>query len=216
LYSDFHRIEFAWCGIWAIKQQFLNRAPVKFKQKPSHISTVINATDLDQLLLPEWSEIQLSVAVAELGRLSTRFFWHTPGADLWRLKLGALCRILALTSDNYTESFQRWYGKRWIQTLGPIVESIKLQAYPNFRAMQMDYPELQIPPPELMAKPDFDPLTGAWENIHPEQARETLYAAWMTASNERNRRHRPPKVWRGFVPKPVPVSWIEKTLKEDA
>src|ERR1035438_81637 len=77
LYSDFHRIEFAWCGIWAIKQQFLNRAPVKFKQKPSHISTVINATDLDQLLLPEWSEIQLSVAVAELGRLSTRFFWHT-------------------------------------------------------------------------------------------------------------------------------------------
>jgi hypothetical protein len=43
--------------------------------------------------------------------VSTRFFWQTPGADLWRLKLGALCRILALNSDNYTESFQSWLGR---------------------------------------------------------------------------------------------------------
>jgi hypothetical protein len=81
--------------------------------------------------------------------------------------------------------------------------------------MQMDYPELQNPPPEL-AKPDFDPLTGPWMNLHPEQVRETLYAAWITVLNERNRRHRPSKVWSGFVAKPVPVSWIEKTLKEEA
>jgi hypothetical protein len=166
--------------------------------------------------LPEDKGARLVRYSRGTNRVSTRFFWHTPGADLWRLKLGALCRILALASDNYSESFQSWYGKRWIQTLGPIVESIKLRVYPNFRAMQMDYPELLNPPPQLMAKPDFDPLTNPWENIHPEQARETLYAAWMTALNERNRRHRPPKVWRGFLPKPVPVSWIEKILKEDA
>ena len=130
------------------------------------------------------------------------------------VKARALCRTLALNSDNYTESFQKWYGKRWIQTLGPIVESIKLRVYPSFLAMQMDYPEMQNPPLELVAKPDFDPLTGSWENIYTEHARETLYAAWMTALSERNRRHKQAKVWRGFVPKPPPVSWIEETLKE--
>ena len=179
--------------------------------------------------LPEDKGARLVRYSRGTNRVSTRFFWHTPGADLWRLKLGALCRMLNLNSDNYTESFQAWYGKNWIQTLGPIVESIKLRAYPNFRAMQLDYPEIQIPPPELWANPDFDPFTGPWENQHPEQARETLFAAWMTALNERSRRVKRPKVWRGVMPVLVEppgsptiskssrqcVSWIEQTAKND-
>jgi hypothetical protein len=162
------------------------------------------------------------------NRVSTRFFWHTPGADLWRLKLGALCRVLNLNSDNYAENLQDWFGNNWIQTLGPLVQSIRLRAYPNFRAMQMDYPEIKTPPPELWNKPDFDPFTGPWENQQSAQAHETLHAAWMTALNEKNRRNKPTKIWRGFAPMmvaPVPitmpapsrqwVSWIERTAKDD-
>lgn len=42
--------------------------------------------------------------------------------------------------------------------MGPIVDSIKLRADPNFRAMQIDYAAMQNLPPELLANPDFDPL----------------------------------------------------------
>ena len=147
--------------------------------------------------LPEDKGARLVRYSRGTNRVSTRFFWHTPGADLWRMKLGALCRMLNLTSDNYAEMFQAWYGKTWIQIIGPLAESIRLHAYPSFRAMQLDYPEMVNPPPELMAKPDFDPLTGPWENPHPKDAQATLFAAWMVALNERNRRCKRSQVWRG-------------------
>ena len=154
------------------------------------------------------------------NRVSNRFFWLTPGATLYRFKFGALCRILNIKPDNYTEQLQEWYGKRWIQTVGPIVESIKLLVYPSFRAMQMDYPTMTNVPPELLAKPGFDPLTGPWENPHKEAAQKSLFAAWMTAKNECYRRHKHRKLWRGpavapLAPPPQAGSWLERSLKED-
>jgi len=84
-------------------------------------------------------------------------------------------------------------------------------------------------PAEWLANPAFDPLTGPWANPQPEQAQATLFAAWMTALNERNRRGKRPKVWRGATPAVVAApaavtlqkpsrqwaSWIERTIKED-
>ena len=170
--------------------------------------------------LPEDKGARLVRYSKGTNRVSTNFFWNTPGASLWRLKLGTLCRMLNLNSDNYTEKLQDWYGKNWIQTLGPIVESIKLREYSNFRAMQLDYPEIVVTPMECLANPDFNSETGPWINPYPKQAHETLHAAWMTAMSERNRRGKRSKAWRGAVPTVAApprqwVSWIEQSTKDD-
>lgn len=160
------------------------------------------------------------------NRVTTNYFWHTTGAALWRWKLGALCRLLGLTPDNYTDVLQQWFGKNWIQTLGPIVQSIKLASYPSFPAMQRDYPALEMIPREMCSQPDFNLSTGPWRNLRPEDSKLTLSAAWVTALRERERRSQEPKTWRGpkvtisapemsFKPPQQWASWIERTLKED-
>jgi hypothetical protein len=176
--------------------------------------------------LPEDKGARLVRYSKGTNRVSTRFFWHTTGADLWRLKLGALCRKLGLTSDNYAETFQKWFGKNWIQTLGPIIESIRLSMYPSFPAMQLDYPSLEMVPHEVYSQPEYDPFGGPLPSPHPEQAQKTLQAAWIVALDERERSGKRPKKWSGFkatTPLPLAVSeppkewasWIERTLKED-
>ncbi len=97
-------------------------------------------------------------------------------------------RSLRLNNENYTDTLQQWYGKNWIQTLGPIVQSIKLARYPSFPAMQRDYPALEMIPREIFSPPDFDVFTGPWVNPQPEDAKKSLRAAWVTAVNERERR----------------------------
>ena len=114
------------------------------------------------------------------NQVCNRFFWHTPGADLWRLKLGSLCQMLQLTPDNYTDRMQDWYRPKWILKMGPIVESIKLREYPSFKALKLDYPEIREIPLEWLANPDFDLDTGPWPNPYREQARNTLFRpGWM-------------------------------------
>jgi hypothetical protein len=155
------------------------------------------------------------------NRVGTQYFWHTPGADLWRLKLGALCRLLQLTPDDYPEKLQAWYGKNWVQTLGPIIQTIRLRTYPSFTAMQLDYPEMQALPTAWLDS--LDPISCIWINPYPEQAQQSLLAAWLTALAERNRRVKRSKVWRGVAPQiikpanaPRPwTTWIERTNKED-
>ena len=51
--------------------------------------------------LPEDKGARLVRYSQGTNRVSTRFFWHTPGADMWRAKLGTFCRMLNLNSDNY-------------------------------------------------------------------------------------------------------------------
>jgi len=177
--------------------------------------------------LPEDKGARLVRYSKGTNRVGTAFFWRCPGADLWRWKLGALCRVLGLNDDNYADTFRQWYGKNWIQTLGPIVQSIKLHRYPSFPAMQLDYPALVMIPREIFLQPDFDVFTGPWRNPQTEDAKKTLRAAWVTAANERQRRSKRPKTWRGFsAPALEPMvtseppkqwaSWIERTTKEEA
>jgi hypothetical protein len=44
---------------------------------------------------------------------------------MWRQKLGALCRMLGVTSENYNEHLKEWFGRNWVYQLRPVVESIK-------------------------------------------------------------------------------------------
>ncbi|MBU6402480.1 MAG: hypothetical protein KGS61_19340, partial [Verrucomicrobia bacterium] len=122
------------------------------------------------------------------NRATARFSWCTPGAALWRTKLGLLCRALGLTSDNYTEKFREWYGARWSHTLAPIVESLRPLQYPSHRAMQNDYPALTPPPKYTRSDPDSNPNTGPWANPFPEEARQSQIRAWAAALDERERR----------------------------
>jgi hypothetical protein len=94
------------------------------------------------------------------NRVSTRFTWCSPGADLGRTKLGTLCRQFGLTSDNYAEHFRLWYGSNWIMTLGPLVKFIKPAAYPTLWALQKDYPDPPPPPEEWWDDPRHNPSTG--------------------------------------------------------
>lgn len=61
--------------------------------------------------LPEDKGVRLVRYSKGTNRFGTAFFWHTPGADLWRWKLGALCQSLGLTPENYTDKLPEWYGK---------------------------------------------------------------------------------------------------------
>jgi len=38
-----------------------------------------------------------------------RFDWMSPGARMWRQKLGAFCRMLRLNSDNYQQFLKEWF-----------------------------------------------------------------------------------------------------------
>ena len=161
------------------------------------------------------------------NRVGTAFFCHAPGADLWRWNLGTLCMALGLTPENYTDRLREWYGKNWIRTLGPIVQSLKLARYPSFPALQRDYPALEIVPRAIFSQPDFDPFTGPWVNPHLEYAKKSLVAAWVTAVNERERCGKRRKTRGGFkamatepeIVSKAPqqwASWIERPFREEA
>ena len=162
------------------------------------------------------------------NRVSTNFTWVSPGADLWRHKLGSLCRLLGLQAASYSDTLKTWYGSNWIQTLTPLIESIRLHAYPSFWAMQKDYPQAIPPLEEMWFVPACNPFTGPWMNRHPDEANQTLLAAWMAALNEKERRVKRTKKRRqhpladecelapSMPPYPAkPFSWIEFSSKED-
>lgn len=76
--------------------------------------------------LPEDKGARLVRYSKGANRVGTRFSWVSPGAVLWRSKLGAICRMLRLNPENYNEMLQEWFGRNWICYLGPVIESVKL------------------------------------------------------------------------------------------
>ena len=116
------------------------------------------------------------------NRAGVRFSWMSPGAYMWRQKLGTFCQMMGLSSDNHKEFLKNWFGKNWVYVLRPLIEAVKL--------------------------PEF---------YEEAEARTSNRALWIVAVNERERRcHRRRghalAVARPFQP---PVSWLERTLKED-
>jgi hypothetical protein len=63
------------------------------------------------------------------NRASTGFAWNSPGAAMWRAKLGTFCQMLGLTSDNYTQFLGEWFGQNWVYHLRPLINSIKLPEF---------------------------------------------------------------------------------------
>ncbi len=127
------------------------------------------------------------------NRVSTRFSWVSPGAAHWRAKLGALCRALNYTPENYQERLREDFGENWVYSLRPLIEAIKL---PEF-----------YPASECQAS-----VNAAWLTALNERERHCA----------RNRKQKvtakplllPPLVVEAV--KPTWVSWIELSVKEDA
>ena len=63
------------------------------------------------------------------NRAGVRFSWVSPGAYLWRSKLGTFSRMLGLTPDNYKQFLKEWFGKNWVYVLRPLLEAIKLAEF---------------------------------------------------------------------------------------
>jgi hypothetical protein len=75
--------------------------------------------------LPEDKGARLVRYSKRANRIGIRFTWASVGAFMWRLKLGAFCRVLCLTPDNYRDVLVEWFGRNWIYVMRPVIESIK-------------------------------------------------------------------------------------------
>ena len=123
------------------------------------------------------------------NRVGTRFSWVSPGAYMWRSKLGAFCQSLHLNSDNYQTFLKEWFGKNWVYHLRPLIESIKL--------------------------PEFYPLEEASESLKAVWL--TAIGERERVCGRRHRNEKP--VENALPPgEPVRAwaSWIERSVKEDA
>jgi len=129
------------------------------------------------------------------NRAGTRFSWVSPGAMMWRAKLGAFCGMLNLNSDNYKTFLKEWFGRNWVYVLGPVIGSIKL--------------------PEFYAEEEASKsLRAAW--VVAVNERERRRNRWQPATRAATKRLMP----GGDGPQAAePVrawaSWIERTIKED-
>ena len=129
------------------------------------------------------------------NRIGTRFSWRSAGAMEWRAKLGALCRGLNYTPENYQERLGEDFGKNWVYRLRPIIEAIKLPAFHS--------------PDECRAS-----VNAAWLTALNERERHRT----------RQRKAKVPALPQ-LPPSPVAaapaptvrgwVSWLERTAKED-
>jgi hypothetical protein len=80
--------------------------------------------------LPEDKGARLVRYSKGASRAGTRFSWvMSPGARMWRAKLGAFCRMLGLNSDNYKEFLNEWFGRNWVYHLGSLIYAIKLPEF---------------------------------------------------------------------------------------
>ena len=73
-------------------------------------------------------------------RCNSRFDWVSPGADLWRAKLGLFVRSAGGSAENYSEFMEENYGRGWAYRLGPVISAIKLPVYPTGAHYLLDYP----------------------------------------------------------------------------
>ena len=146
--------------------------------------------------LPEDKGARLVRYSKGTNRVSTRFFWHTPGADLWRAKLGTFCRMLNLNSDNYQTFLKEWFGRNWVYHLSPLIQSIKL---PEFYSEEESRTSLRAV---------WVVAVNERERRCNRKRREALAA----------RKRLVPDVADSLPTKPVRTwaSWIERTVKEEA
>jgi hypothetical protein len=139
--------------------------------------------------LPEDKGARLVRYSKGTNRVGTRFSWVSPGAYMWRSKLGAFCRSLHLDSDNYQTFLKEWFGKNWVYHLRPLINSIKL---PEF------YPVEEA----------SESLRAVWliainerERVCGPRHREGMPVRNVLPPAE------PARVW---------ASWIERSVKEHA
>ena len=145
--------------------------------------------------LPEDKGARLVRYSRGTNRAGTRFSWVSPGAMMWRAKLGAFCGMLNLNSDNYQVFLKEWFGRNWVYVLGPVIGSIKL---PEF------YEE------EEASKS----LRAAWVVAVNERERRRNWRQPATRAATKRLMSRgdhaqaaePVRAW---------ASWIERTIKED-
>lgn len=145
--------------------------------------------------LPEDKGARLVRYSRGTNRAGTRFTWVSPGAMMWRAKLGAFCGMLNLNSDNYQKFLKEWFGRNWVYVLGPVIGSIKL---PEF------YTE------EEASKS----LRAAWVvAINERERRRNRRQPATRATTKRLR----PGGDNAQAAEPVRAwaSWIERTIKED-
>jgi hypothetical protein len=79
--------------------------------------------------LPEDKGARLVRYSKGANRAGVRFSWLSPGAYMWRQKLGTFCRMLCLSSDNHKELLKDWFGKNWVYVLRPLIEAVKLPEF---------------------------------------------------------------------------------------
>jgi hypothetical protein len=79
--------------------------------------------------LPEDKGARLVRYSKHASRAGTSFSLNSPGARMRRAKLGAFCQMLGLTSDNHKKYLKEWFGKNWVYSLRPLIESVKLSEF---------------------------------------------------------------------------------------
>ena len=169
------------------------------------------------------------------NRVCSRFTWVSPGATLYRWKLGAFARAFGCTDGNYQARFKEWFGPKWAYHLKVVICSIKLPVYPSLATLLLDYPGLGTDA-ELDEAADLFALRPGF----PAEARKTIQDAWqvgmlLRAQRERKARAAKPEAsrWRhranSEVDSPAELaaeappqrttargkSWIEHSLKDD-
>jgi hypothetical protein len=114
---------------------------------------------------------------------------------MWRAKLGALCRMLNLNSDNYQVFLKEWFGRHWAYVLGPVIGSIKLlEFYAEEEARKS--------------------LRATW--VVAVNERERRRNRWRRATRGATKRWMPGcDSAQAVEPVRVWTSWIEHTAKDD-
>ncbi len=130
------------------------------------------------------------------NRVGTRFSWASTGAFMWRLKLGAFCRMLGLTEGNYQAKLRQSFGRNWVHSLRPVIDSIKP---PEFH-------------PEAQANAS---LAAAWAVALNERQRRLNRKDSCVEGVQRPVPSAEAGALKGS-PAPPWATWIERSVKEEA
>ena len=190
--SDYLRREWSFWRATAPKYGFGRTELLPIKKTAAGVAKYVGkyvAKHIGQRL-PEDKGARLVRYSKRANRVGIRFGWNSPGAFMWRSKLGAFCGMLRLNPDNYKERLKAWFGSNWVFVLQPLIEAIKL---PGFH-------------PEAESR---NSLQAAWAVAVNERERR---------HHRKDVKRVKPAEGHPFPVKPmfVRASWIERTVKADA
>jgi hypothetical protein len=74
-------------------------------------------------------------------KVSPRFDWLSPGADLWRLKLAHFAKAQGFTDANYRVRMIERFGSKWAYRLKDVISRLILPSYPSIRHWAKEFPE---------------------------------------------------------------------------